>query len=101
MPVGPSSHVMISLQSLVVSSRRLGIPPGVSVTTIQELVEGFVDAARELDGWVTQKEESVAQAAVDLGFLGMLKGEGVDDNISVQKMLAKVSVPYCWALYVA
>ncbi len=81
---------MISLQSLVVSVRQLGIPPGVKLPIVTDLVKGFVSDAREMPGWLMRKDEAAAQAAFDLAFLGMLEGMGAGKNMVVQKLLSKV-----------
>ena len=81
---------MIALQSLVASSQQLGVPPGVDLPVVADLVRSFVDEASALEGWTAQRDESVAQAAFDLGFLDLLRGDEVAQSVVVQKLLTKV-----------
>lgn len=89
-PTQPSSCIMVSLHSLVVSVRHLGIPPGINLPVVSDLVKAFVDDARGLDGWTVQNDEAAAQAAFDIAFLGMFAGEELGGNVQVQKLLTKV-----------
>jgi hypothetical protein len=81
---------MAALQSLVAASRLLGIPHGVSVTIMPDLVECFVRAATDLDGWRGLKDELAAQAVFDLAFLGLLAGRGVSENSDLQALQRNV-----------
>lgn len=90
-PVQPSAAIMISLYALVASTRQLGIPPGTNHTIVQDLVKSYVDAARALDGWKKQKEDGIVQAIVDLGFLGLLRGDKLEKDETVQGLIKIVS----------
>ncbi|ORY24078.1 hypothetical protein BCR39DRAFT_548040, partial [Naematelia encephala] len=89
-PITPSPAIMRALHSLVASTRQLGIPPNVSLPVVTELVGGFVDAARALDGWTSKSDESAVQAAFDLAFLTIIRGEDVARDAQVQKLLTKI-----------
>jgi hypothetical protein len=79
---------MVALQSLVASARRLGIPPGLSLPITQQLLEAFVDAATTLESWEKQEGAAAIQAALDMTFLSIVKGEDMDSVAS--PFLAKV-----------
>ena len=81
---------MLSLHSLVISVRHLGLPPGVNLPVVADLVKEYVEDTRGLEGWSYQKEEAAAQAAFDLAFLGLLSGAEVGKDVAVQKLLSKV-----------
>ncbi|WVQ78802.1 hypothetical protein IAT38_000893 [Cryptococcus sp. DSM 104549] len=93
-PTSPSHPVMLSLQSLVSSSKTLGIPPGVDVPIMGDLVQAFVAESRKLEGWKSVGKlgegEGAAQVAVDQGFFSLLAGEKIEDVGIVQEMLQKV-----------
>jgi hypothetical protein len=90
-PTAVSSPLVVALHSMVKATRRLGLPPKTDLPVVADLVKGFVDRARSLEGWEKAEEEGAAQAAFDLAFLGVLVGEEVGKNIAVQKLLGKVS----------
>jgi hypothetical protein len=92
--------VVVALNSLVKAIRHLGIPPSSPShdgkgeehhEVVRQLVEGFVSAALELEGWTEMKDESCVQAVVDLGFLCLVRGGKVADDAAVQGMLGRVS----------
>lgn len=60
------------------------------VPVVRRLVEEFVDTTRALDGWHEMEGESCIQAAVDLGFLCLVRGGVVDEDEGVKGMLEKV-----------
>ena len=82
---------MIALHSIVVPIRQLGIPPGERLPIVPDLVKGFVEEAKSLDGWASQHDEGAAQAAFDLSFLSLLVGQEGRD-ILVSKLLANVMI---------
>lgn len=84
---------MVSLHYLVTSTRQLGIPKGITLSTIQELVSAYVGAAKSLEGWNERQDEKAVQAAVDLGFLLLLNGENVEKDPQIQNLLSKVRHP--------
>jgi len=86
---------MVALHSMVQATRHLGLPPRTDLPLVRDFVHGFVDRARSMEGWEQATEEATAQAAFDLAFLGLLAGEEVGKDATVQKLLAKVSC--CWA----
>ncbi|WVN90705.1 uncharacterized protein L203_105947 [Cryptococcus depauperatus CBS 7841] len=83
-PTFPSNEVIVSLHSLVSATKHLGIPPGVNLPVIQELVVDYVKQAKLLTGWTVleQSEEGLAQQVVDLGFLTLLSGEKPEESLS-------------------
>lgn len=90
-PTQPSTEIALALNELVSATRLLGIPRGIETGVVKDLVEGLVMQARAMDGWTTKKEESGVQAAVDLGFLTLLKGGDVAQDDLVQNCLSSVS----------
>ncbi|WVO18684.1 hypothetical protein L204_106404 [Cryptococcus depauperatus] len=83
-PTFPSNEVIVSLNSLVSATKHLGIPPGVNLPVIQELVVDYVKQVKLLTGWkvLEQSEEGLAQQVVDLGFLTLLSGEKPEESLS-------------------
>jgi hypothetical protein len=99
-PISPSASILVSLNSLVKAVRYLGIPPDSNardILVIKQLVEGFVDAAKNLDGWNGLKDESCVQATVDLGFLCLVRGGNVGDDRKVQGMMQRVCSSFLFA----
>ncbi|WWD16437.1 hypothetical protein CI109_100863 [Kwoniella shandongensis] len=95
-PSAPSHPIMVSLQSLVSSTKQLGIPPKVDLPVIEELVREYVGEAKKLEGWKSQtSSEASTQAAVDSGFLVFLEGKEVEKDELVKGFLSKVpsSIP--------
>lgn len=82
---------MVALHSLVTASRKLGIPPGSDLPIVKDLVYSFVEGARALDGWKAREAEGAAQAALDLSFLAILVEEESKSDVTIQKLLVKVS----------
>lgn len=82
---------MIALQSLVTGTRLLGIPLGIETGVIKDMVQSFVEKARDLEGWKGLKEECAIQGAVDFGFLCLISGSDPMTDSFVQAMLAQVS----------
>ncbi|WWC88089.1 uncharacterized protein L201_002993 [Kwoniella dendrophila CBS 6074] len=97
-PSSPSHPIMISLQSLVKSTKLLGIPPSLNgqLTVTEGLVKGFVKNAKSLEGWKSQEEfpENCLQSAVDIGFLVHLSGDKVDSDTLVKHYLEKANSSY-------
>ncbi|RXK41345.1 hypothetical protein M231_01250 [Tremella mesenterica] len=91
-PSQPSRYLMLALQSLVTAVPLLGIPPGVESSVVKDLVETFVDRVRNMDGWESRSEDTAVNAMVDLGFLTLLKGESIQEDVMVTKMVIKVRV---------
>jgi hypothetical protein len=81
---------MIALHSLVQATRTLGVLPGVEVPVVRELVVGFVEAVKVMEGWSGLNEAAAMQGAFDVGFLALIGGEKFEGDIMVQKLLQKV-----------
>ena len=90
-PTQPSTEITLALNELVVATRQLGIPRGVETGVVKELVETMITQAKALDGWTGKKGEAGVQAAVDLGFLTLLKGGDVAQDEMVKSRLSTVS----------
>jgi hypothetical protein len=85
-----------ALQSLVTCSRQLGLPAGIVLPIVPDLikafVEAFVEATRGL-GWANLAVEGRVQASLDLGLLGLLVGGRVGDVEGLtQGLLKDVSI---------
>ncbi|OCF31631.1 hypothetical protein I317_06120 [Kwoniella heveanensis CBS 569] len=96
-PTSPSHAIMVSLQSLVASGQKLGIPPTLNLPIVSDALKAFVGSAKGLEGWKSQSSSSVeasAQAALDLGFLVHLSGEKVSSDEVIKRCLDKVSETY-------
>ncbi|OCF56506.1 hypothetical protein L486_05356 [Kwoniella mangroviensis CBS 10435] len=95
LPSSPSHPIMVSLQSLVKATTSLGIPPSLnsSLTVVEELVKGFVDSAKKLEGWKTQEisMEGRIQLLVDIGFLINISGEKVGEDRLIIRILKETS----------
>lgn len=78
---------------LVGAIQLLGVPRGVDTGVIKNLVFRFVDEARGLEGWIKKDAEGRIQSAVDLGFLGLLKGMEISQDEMTQRCLPSVSCP--------
>ncbi|OCF75076.1 hypothetical protein I204_03925 [Kwoniella mangroviensis CBS 8886] len=95
LPSSPSHPIMVSLQSLVKATTSLGIPPSLnsSLTVVEELVKGFVDSAKKLEGWKTQEisMEGRIQLLVDIGFLINISGEKVGEDQLIIRILKETS----------
>jgi hypothetical protein len=88
---------MLALQSLVGAVRQLGIPRGVETGVVRDVVESFVDQAKALDGWKHMREEGAVQAAVDLGFLSLVRGETAEKAAAgVQTHNVSLTLPAGW-----
>ncbi|WWC60390.1 uncharacterized protein I303_102962 [Kwoniella dejecticola CBS 10117] len=97
LPSSPSHSIMTALQSLVSSTKSLGIPPtSRKLPIIEQLVTGFVESATQLEGWQTQKEcpENALQALVDIGFLVHLAGKPMRDDETVVGRLSDIQSTY-------
>lgn len=90
-PSTPSPQVMVALTQLVSAVRHLGIPIGLSLPVVRKLIAAFVDTTRAMVGWHRGDGDVAAQAAVDLGFLTLLNGETVENDVAVQSLLQIVS----------
>lgn len=88
-PYAASQEIIVALDLLVKATWSLGVPDGASVDSTQRLVEAFVTQARDLEGWNALEQEAAVQAAVDLAFLNLLKGETASDPLA-EKLLNKV-----------
>ncbi|WVF65857.1 hypothetical protein IAT40_000594 [Kwoniella sp. CBS 6097] len=95
-PISPSHRIMISLQSLVASVQKLGIPPNIDLPIVSDTLKSFVKSAKGLEGWKSQSSslEGSAQAVLDLGFLVHLSGEKASDDEVIKRLLGKVSDAY-------
>ncbi|TXT07513.1 hypothetical protein VHUM_03233 [Vanrija humicola] len=91
-PTQPSVLLVEALTDLVKGVRKLGIPPTTNVPIVPNLLSAFTAEVRGLEGWRREGDEAVAQAAVDLGFLTLLKGDDVAKDEVVNKLLAKVAL---------
>lgn len=91
-PTQPSTEITLALHELVIATRQLGIPRGVDTGVTKTLVETMVTQAKGLDGWNSKKGEAGVQAAVDLGFLTLLKGGDVGQDEMVKSCLSTVSL---------
>jgi hypothetical protein len=89
-PTSPSPQIMLALQSLVQACRTLGCPQGAESTVAKQLVEGFVERVRSLDGWRSMEGVKAMQSAMDLGFLAVIAGGDAQNDIVVIKILSKV-----------
>lgn len=89
-PTAPSPAIISALTHMVHAVRSLGIPTGITLPVVPKLVSAFVDSCHGLEGWKTQEGDAAAQAAADLGFLALIKGEKVEKDDVVQKLLNKV-----------
>ncbi|WVQ93491.1 hypothetical protein IAU59_000565 [Kwoniella sp. CBS 9459] len=92
-PTSPSHPIMVSLQALVASVQKLGIPPNIELPIVSDTLKAFVDAAKGLEGWKSQSSsvEGSTQAAMDLAFLVHLSGEKPSSDEVVKRFLSKAS----------
>ena len=95
LPTAPSPDLMIALQSLVAATRSLGIPQGVETGVVKDMVQLFVEQAREMESWKTLTEECAVQGAMDVGFLSLISGVNPSEDPVVQGLLKKVRPMSC------
>ncbi|WWC68540.1 uncharacterized protein I206_102469 [Kwoniella pini CBS 10737] len=97
LPSAPSHAIMVSLQSLVNSTKSLGIPPTFKkLPIVEQLIQGYVANAKELEGWESQSTnpENALQALVDIGFLIYISGQSIKDDKMVEQFMNKVNPTY-------
>jgi hypothetical protein len=97
-PTAPSPAIVAALTQMVHAVRGLGIPAGITLPVVPKLVSTFVETTRAMDGWKSQKGDATAQVVVDLGFLALVKGDKVEEDEVVQKLLKTVGFCGCTAL---
>ena len=86
-----SVEIVYALRSLVDAVPLLGLPPGVEVSAVPDLLNSFIDEARKLEGWDKVNDASAVQAAVDLGIIALLRGDKLEADAFVKKALSHVS----------
>lgn len=91
-PTTPSSEVMVSLQLLVQACRSLGLPSGVNTGVLKDLVEAYVERVRRMEEWKELEGEKAMQGCFDLAFLAVVGGGRVEEDVPVQKVMARVSL---------
>lgn len=87
---GPATKALMELSGDV---KRLGVPPGVQLPVVENLLRAFIDKARGLDWASVADERAAAQAAFDLAFFLRLSGVPASDlasDTTVTSLLDKV-----------
>lgn len=88
----PATKALMQLSSDV---KRLGIPPGVRLPVVENLMRAFVEKARGLDWASAADDRAAGQAAFDLAFLLRLSGVSASElttDATVSSLLDRVSL---------